>query len=144
MLDLLKENASAAVDRLGPVLVDVSRRIHASPETAFREREASALLGGVAEQRGLAVTRPAYGLETAFAADFGETTGPRVAVISEYDALPDVGHACGHNVIAAIGPVATLALAELSGDLPGGVRFIGTPGEARGCGNEVLAGHLHR
>ena len=78
-------------------------------------------------QQGLTPTRHAYGLETAFVAEAG-TTGPVIAVCCEYDALPDIGHACGHNVIAAAGLGAGLAAARLADELGGRVRILGCPG----------------
>ena len=89
------------------------------------------------ESQGLSVTRHAHGLETEVVAEAG-TTGPIVAVICEYDALPGIGHACGHNVIAAAGLGAGLAAAELADELGGRVRIIGTPAEEGGGGKVFL------
>lgn len=135
----LKIAAAARVDELAPPLVELSHRIHASPELGFAEHQAVAALTDVARAEGLEVTSPAYELETALSGDFGAESGPRVAVISEYDALPGIGHACGHNLIAAIGLGAALALHPLIDRLPGSVRYLGTPAEERGCGKELLA-----
>ncbi|MGY4920434.1 amidohydrolase [Streptomyces sp. 900116325] len=135
----LKRAVSEAVDDLGPTLLDVSHRIHSTPETAFNEHQASSWLAEAAEAEGLQVQRPAFGMDTAFAADFGDPKLPRVAILSEYDALPDIGHGCGHNIIAAIGLGSALALARLGDRMPGAVRYVGTPAEERGCGKELLA-----
>lgn len=135
----LKEHAKNAVDELAPMLLDVSHRIHATPELAFNEFTACSLLVRAGRTAGLDVRQPAFGLETAFVADFGSPTGPKVALASEYDALPDIGHGCGHNIIATVGMGAALALYRLGDRLPGSVRYVGTPGEERGCGKEVLA-----
>ncbi|HMX65322.1 MAG TPA: amidohydrolase, partial [Microthrixaceae bacterium] len=89
------------------------------------------------EAEGLSVTRHAHGLDTAFVAEAG-SEGPTVAVICEYDALPGVGHACGHNVIAAAGLGAGLAAAELADALGGRVRVIGTPAEEGGGGKVFM------
>jgi amidohydrolase len=97
------------------------------------------LLAETARAAGLGVEQGAFGLETAFSAEFGRANGPRVAIMSEYDALPEVGHACGHNIIAAIGLGATLALHALGQRMPGSVRYLGTPAEERGCGKELMA-----
>lgn len=134
----LKQAACREIDRLQAVLLDVSRSIHAKPELAFEEHEASALLQQTMRDAGLEVEPGAYGLETAFATEFGES-GPCVAVLAEYDALPEIGHACGHNLIATSGVGAGLALASLGKKLPGRVRVLGTPAEERGCGKELMA-----
>lgn len=133
-----KTRIGDAVDRLAPLLLEVSHRIHARPELAFAEHEAVAILCDAAAREGLALEHPVHGLETAFQAEFGEGAA-RVAILSEYDALPGLGHACGHNLIAAIGLGAALALRSLDEDLPGRVRYLGTPAEERGCGKEWLA-----
>ncbi|MEV4756322.1 amidohydrolase [Micromonospora sp. NPDC049559] len=136
----LKQRISETVDDLATTLLDLSHRIHATPELAFEEFDACSRLVRAATEAGLTVRTPAFELPTAFAADFGSSTGPRVALVSEYDALPDIGHGCGHNIIATIGLGAALALHRLGDRLPGSVRYLGTPGEERGCGKELLAG----
>jgi amidohydrolase len=135
----LKRAACAAVDARRAELLEISREIHAHPELAFQERRAAALLCDHLERAGLAVERGAYGLETAFAADFGAAGGARVALLAEYDALPGMGHACGHNLIASAAVGAGLALAALGAELPGRVRLLGTPAEEQGCGKERMA-----
>ena len=134
----LKDEVCDAVDGNSEELLRLSRAIHADPELAFEEREASALLQQTLREEGLEVRGGAYGLETAFASDFG-SEGPLVAVLAEYDALPEIGHACGHNLIATSGVGAGIALAALGADLPGRVRILGTPAEERGCGKELMA-----
>jgi amidohydrolase len=136
--DALKKEACEAVDRMAPALLRISRRIHARPELAFEEREAQALLVDALRGAGLPVEAGAYGLDTAFAAEFGSGVAC-VALLAEYDALPEIGHACGHNLIATAGVGAALALAQLAGRLPGRVRVLGTPAEERGCGKELMA-----
>ncbi|HMY88945.1 MAG TPA: hypothetical protein PLR40_16435, partial [Microthrixaceae bacterium] len=105
--------AFAAVDRRADRLLSISHAIFDRPELAFDEHHAHDLLCDALEAEGLSVTRHAHGLDTAFVAEAG-SEGPTVAVICEYDALPGVGHACGHNVIAAAGLGAGLAAAELA------------------------------
>jgi hypothetical protein len=104
MLDLAaaKDRIDRVVADHAEVLIDASHRIHGSPELGFEEHHAAELLSQVLEQAGLTVERGAYGLPTAFEAVAG-SGGPRIAVLCEYDALPGIGHACGHNVIAAAG-----------------------------------------
>ena len=128
-----KEGVAAAADEL----IDVSRRIHENPELAMQERQAAALLADRLEAHGFQVERSAVGLETAFRASWGE--GPvTIACICEYDALPDMGHACGHNLIAAAGLGAAYGLkAALS---PSQVRLlvVGTPAEESIGGKIIL------
>jgi amidohydrolase len=120
-------------------LVGVSRAIHSEPELAFQEKKAAARLTEAVERHGLGVVRAAYGLDTAFESEFGRKDAPRVAILAEYDALPGIGHACGHNLIATSGLGAALALAKLGDRLPGRVRFFGTPAEEGGAGKELMA-----
>jgi len=135
----LKEEAVAAVDGMRAELLALSHAIHANPELAFEEYEAAALLVAAIRKAGVDVTAGVYGLETAFQAEFGASGGPCVALIAEYDALPDIGHACGHNLIATAGVGAGLALAGVCGNLPGRIRILGTPAEERGAGKELMA-----
>ncbi|WP_171166630.1 M20 family metallopeptidase [Streptomyces sp. I05A-00742] len=118
-------------------LLTLSRRIHGHPETAFAEHRAAAWCADLLREHGFDVIAPAYGLDTAFTATAG--SGPvTVAVVCEYDALPGLGHACGHNLIAAAGVGAALALAPHTGELGLTVRVVGTPAEERGGGKALL------
>jgi amidohydrolase len=128
-----KHRVLAEVEHRIPALLEVSHQIHAHPELGFDETFAHQVLTDVLHDEGLAPTRHAYGLDTAFVAEAG-TTGPLVAVVCEYDALPDIGHACGHNIIAAAGLGAGLAAAALADELGGRVRILGTPAEEGGGG----------
>jgi len=132
-----KARAADEIDRLADTLVDVSHRIWEDPELCFEERHAHRLLCDTLDEVGLGATRHAYELETAFEAAAG-STGPTVAVLCEYDALPDIGHACGHNVIAAAGLGAGLAAASLAEELGGRVRILGTPAEEGGGGKVFM------
>jgi amidohydrolase len=140
-LDSLKRQICEAVDGLSETLLDVSHRIHANPELAFEEHAACKLLVSTLEQAGLDVEPAAYGLETAFSSDFGDPSAEAgcVALLAEYDALPEIGHACGHNIIATAALGASLALNALGDRLPGRVRILGTPAEERGGGKELMA-----
>ncbi len=133
-----KRRVCEEVDRLAPELLDVSHRIHARPELGFEEHYAHDLLTGVLADHGLAVRRRAYGVDTAFEARAGDGDGPLVAVVCEYDALPGIGHACGHNIIAASGLGAGLALAAVVGETDGRVAVVGTPAEEGGGGKELM------
>jgi amidohydrolase len=135
----LKQAVCAAVDDIREELLRLSHGIHAKPELAFEEREAAALLSESIRRSGLEVETGAYGLETAFAAEFGSGDAGCVAILAEYDALPEIGHACGHNIIASAGVGAGLALFALADRLPGKVRILGTPAEERGGGKELMA-----
>jgi len=135
----LKARVRDEVDRLAVTLIDVSHFIHAHPELAFHEQQAAARLAETLQDAGLPVERGAYGLETAFASEFGPPGTPCVALLSEYDALPGIGHACGHNVIATTALGGAMALHRLGDDLPGRVRLLGTPAEEGGGGKEIMA-----
>src|SRR5437764_4724470 len=101
-VDAAKVRLVAEVDRHAGALIDASHRIHERPELLFEERFAAELLCDMLEGAGLTVERGAYGLETAFAARAG-SEGPTHAVLSEHDALPGIGHRCGHTNIATAG-----------------------------------------
>ena len=133
----LKARASERVDARRDLLDDLSLRIHARPELAFEERTAATLLCDAPDAAGAKVARGAAGLETAFAAEFGSGR-PTVAILGEYDALPGVGHACGHNLMGTAAIGAFLALRDLAPDLPGRVRVLGCPAEERGNGKNFL------
>ncbi len=139
-LDELKSEVIASVDALQTDLVAVSRDVWSSPELAFEEHHAHALLTGTLAQHGFEVTRHAYGLDTAFEASWGrpDAAGPLLAVICEYDALPEIGHACGHNIIAAAGVGAALAATSAADALDGRLVVLGTPAEEGGGGKVHL------
>lgn len=134
----LKQRVCDEVDRLADALLDVSHQIHARPELSYEEHFAHGLLTEVIEGQGVAVERGAYGCDTGFAASVGDA-GPRIAVLCEYDALPDIGHACGHNVIAAAGLGAGLAAAAVARQAGGTVVLLGTPAEEGGGGKVLMA-----
>ena len=136
-LESAKERLVDEVDRRADVLVDASHQIHAHPELAFEEVFAHDLLTDLLEADGLEPERGAYDLDTAFAARAGEE-GPTIAVMCEYDALPGIGHACGHNIIAAAGLGAGLAAASLADELGGRVVILGTPAEEGGGGKVLM------
>lgn len=140
MIDELKKQACDVIDAMATDLIDASHQIHANPEIAFEEKFAHALLTDRVEAAGLSVERHACGLDTAFISSFGaeDKAAPEVGILSEYDALPGIGHACGHNIIATTGLGAALALAKLP-NLQGRVRYLGTPAEESGNGKELMA-----
>jgi amidohydrolase len=116
----------------------ISRTLHENPETAFHEFKACALLTTSLEKLGYSLELNLGGLETAFRARLGEDTQPIVAILAEYDALPVLGHACGHNLIAASAIGAASGLAAVKNELPGQVQVIGTPAEEGGGGKILL------
>lgn len=133
----LKQQACDRIDAVAQVLVDVSHEIHAHPEQNFEEFFASELLTRTANANSLDTELGTYGCATGFSADSG--TGPTVCIMSEYDALPDIGHGCGHNVIAAAGLGAALGLAAVASSCGGRLRYLGTPAEEGGGGKIEMA-----
>ena len=125
--------------RLRAGLLNVSHEIHAHPELAFEEHHAHDALCDSLAAAGLTVERGYLDVPTAFRADAGSGDGPLVAILCEYDALPEIGHACGHNIIAAAGLGAGLIAAALADRYGGRVSIIGTPAEEGGGGKIVLA-----
>ncbi|MFJ6695109.1 M20 family metallopeptidase [Streptomyces sp. NPDC091272] len=133
----VKAAVRARVAEVREELLTLSRRIHAHPETAFQEHRAAGWCAEVLRGHGFTVTAPAYGLATAFEARTG--AGPvTVALACEYDSLPGMGHACGHNLIAAAGIGAALALAPHVDELGLTLRVLGTPAEESGAGKALL------
>ncbi len=115
-------------------LVGLSRDIHAHPELAYQERHALGAISAFLERHGHRVERGSGGLETAFRTRVGPKDGPAIALLAEYDALPDVGHGCGHNLIAISNVGAYLVAAANAARLEVGVELIGTPAEENGGG----------
>ncbi len=136
-----KRRAVETVDGAAHHLVTLSHTMHARPELAFQEHESAAVLADALQRAGFDVTMGVGGLATAFVASAGNPDGPAVFVCCEYDALPELGHACGHNVIGAAGVGAGLALLPLAERLGGRVVVIGTPAEEGGGGKAILADH---
>ena len=114
-------------------LIVLSRAIHGTPELAYKERQAVANITALLQRHGHEVEAKLGGLETAFRARVGPK-GPAVALLAEYDALPEIGHACGHNLIAMSNVGAFLLAAQRAKDLQVGVELIGTPAEESGGG----------
>ncbi|GAB7106383.1 amidohydrolase [Streptomyces phaeofaciens JCM 4814] len=124
---------------LRPRMERVSLALHGRPETKFEEYHAQQVLTGWLVESGFVVSAGAGGLDTAFVAVHrGRAPGPCVAVLAEYDALPGVGHGCGHNLIAAGGAAAAIGLVRALPGHPGTVVVIGTPGEEMGGAGKVL------
>ena len=133
----LKEHVCNLIDQNAETLVSVSHDIHDHPEQNYEEVFASELLTRTANGLGVPVELGAFDCATGFSGDVG--SGPTVCIMSEYDALPDIGHGCGHNIIAAAGLGAAIALATIAKDSGGRVRYMGTPAEEGGGGKILMA-----
>ncbi|XP_066275264.1 peptidase M20 domain-containing protein 2-like [Branchiostoma lanceolatum] len=135
----IKEKSCSAIQSCSKELWDLSQEIWKNPELAFKEHRAHRVLTEFLENRGFRVDRH-YKLETAFRAVCGEEGGLHVCVICEYDALPGIGHGCGHNLIAEVGVAAGIAIKEVIQDFgqPVKVTVLGTPAEEQGGGKNIL------
>ena len=135
----LRQRAWHRIDELGDQLWDLAMRIYENPELGFEEHKAAGWLAESLEQGGFRVERGVGTLPTAFRAVHpAEQEGLSVAILAEYDALPELGHACGHNLIATIAVGAALGLAPFKADLPGRLIVLGTPAEEGGGGKVIL------
>jgi amidohydrolase len=135
----LKSRALAALDAVAAEARELALRIHANPEIGFEERQAAAWVSEALERHGYRVARGVAGIETAIVARAeGRRSGPTVGLIAEYDALAGLGHACGHNLMAAGMMAAAAALRSVLPDLPGSVAYYGTPAEEGGGGKILM------
>ncbi len=128
-MTLLQEKVVSELDRLFPRLVEMARTIYEHPELGFEEKEAAELLGAFLQGSGFHVEAGLGSLPTAFRAFQGAAERPSVAFLAEYDALPGLGHACGHNLIAVASAGAGAALAAALPEGAGRVFVMGTPAE---------------
>lgn len=134
---LSKHAALARIESSAPALLALHHDLAEHPETAWQEHRASGLVADAIESQGFAVVRGAGGIDTALHATAG--TGPvHIAFIAEYDALPGLGHACGHNLIAAAAVGAAIAIAPAADELGVTVHLIGTPAEEGGGGKILM------
>jgi len=127
----------AAVERKAKRIRELARQIGENPELGFQEHKAAQWLGAALREAGFAVQYGTAGMETAFCAQIGQGR-PTVAFLCEYDALPEIGHACGHNLIGAASVGAALGLAELMPELQGTLVVLGAPAEETGGGKVKL------
>jgi amidohydrolase len=132
------QRVGALVDGLRDPLLELSHDVHANPELGFAEYGAARAVARTLADQGVEAQVGCWGLDTAVRATTGRGD-PTVVLIAEYDALPEIGHACGHNVICATAVGAFLALRQLGDDLQGTVELIGTPAEEGGGGKELIA-----
>jgi len=133
----LKKRVADRVDARAAALDRLALAIHAHPELAFEEHFAADALVGYLREEGADARRAVGGLATAFAVEAG-TGGATVAILGEYDALPGIGHGCGHNLMGTAAVGAFLALRDVLDGLKGRVRLIGCPAEERGNGKVHL------
>jgi len=124
-----KEAARRSIDEHRDVLIGVSNRIHGEPELGHQEFRASALLVEALRGHGYDVELGVAGMKTAFVARGPRREGPTIGVLAEYDALPSIGHACGHNLIAASALGAAIGLSAVAKELPGNIVIYGSPAE---------------
>lgn len=137
--EALRVQATNAIDRAADDLVELSRFIHANPEIALEEVKSSAACADFLAARGFEVERGVADLPTAFRADCAFGEGPTIAYLSEYDALPGLGHGCGHNLIAIAGIGAGIGLSAAIGEVSGRVSVFGTPAEEAVGGKIIMA-----
>ena len=137
-VEKLKDSVRGWVDSNRSQLSELSLKIHANPELGFQEVKAAAWLTGYLEDNGFSVERGICELPTAFRASYGQGK-PSVALLAEYDALPTLGHACGHNLICAIAVGAGVASKAAVDQFGGSVIVIGTPAEELYGGKAIMA-----
>jgi amidohydrolase len=136
-----KRRLAGAVEANREEILALSHRIHAAPEIAYEEHQAAAWCAAILAAHGFDVELPAGRLATAIRAVRRGGRGgdrPRIGILAEYDALPGLGHGCGHNTMAASGVGAAVALASIADDLPGAIVFLGTPAEEHGSGKVAM------
>jgi amidohydrolase len=137
----VKARLADAVEAARDEIVELSHRIHANPEPAYEEVQAAAWVADALRAHGYAVELPAGSLATAIRATRGGGRGgdgPRIGILAEYDALPGLGHGCGHNTMAASAVGAAIALASIADELAGEIVFLGCPAEERGSGKAQM------
>ncbi len=136
-----KRRLADAVEAARSEILALDHAIHEHPEPAYEEHQASAWIAEAIARHGFAVEHPAGSLATAVRGRLRGGRGgdgPRIGILAEYDALPGLGHGCGHNMMAASGVGAAIALAALIDELPGEIVFLGCPAEERGSGKKQM------
>ncbi|KAI9310699.1 hypothetical protein BX666DRAFT_1869210 [Dichotomocladium elegans] len=136
----IERTISKAIDAVSDELREISLDLHSNVETGMKEYHAHQVLTDYLEKKGFKVTRHAYGIETAFTAEFSHGQGRRIGLCSEYDGLPGLGQGCGHNLIAISGVAAAIGLKAVleSGKASGKVILFGTPAEELSIGKILL------
>ena len=140
MNEKIHRSITQRIDEVADTLLSTSHAIHAQPELAFKEFFACETLTQVLEEHDINAEKAVYSLETSFEATLNASEETATAaILAEYDALPGIGHACGHNIIATSALGATLGLQAVADQIPGKIRLIGTPAEEKGGGKELMA-----
>ena len=140
MTNKIHESIKQRIEEVSEELISASHAIHANPELAFKEFFACETLTNALEHHDIKTEKAVYSLETSFEAKLNtDSEGATVAILAEYDALPGIGHACGHNIIATSALGAALGLHAVAQELQGSIRLIGTPAEEKGGGKELMA-----
>ena len=138
-MDAVQQRVVARITDVEPALVELGEFIHQHPEVAMQEHACSAACADFIERHGFRVQRGVADLPTAFSATVGPEDGPSVGFLSEYDALPGLGHGCGHNLIAISGLGAGIGLGAVAAELGGRVAVFGTPAEEAIGGKVFMA-----
>lgn len=134
-----KEVIINKIDSIEEELIALSNKIHSNPELAFKEYKAMENITALLKRHGFIIEKGIGDLETAFRAEYaGKGEGPTVAFIAEYDALPEIGHGCGHNLIATMAVGAAIGLKEVAEHIDGNIVVLGTPGEEGGGGKIIM------
>ncbi len=138
-IEKLKASVTGEIDAERHRLSELSLKIHANPELGFHEVKATAWLTRYLEEKGFSIEQGICGLPTAFKASYGQGR-PTIAILAEYDALPGLGHACGHNLIATCAVGAAVASKLAIDQFGGSILVIGTPSEETCGGKVIMAG----
>ncbi len=134
-LETLKTRIQDEVDFISQELIGLSHRIHANPEVGYKEEKASKWLADYLEEKGFKMKRGVADLPTAFVASYGKNK-PEIAFLAEYDALPEIGHGCGHNIIGTASVGAGIASKLIADELGAKIMVMGCPAE------ELLGGKV--
>ncbi len=138
-IESLKEQVKKEIDLLSPELIRIGKFLHKNPELAFKEFKAVEVLTDALRKNGFKIKKGVAGLPTAFIATYPSmVSSPAIAFLAEYDALPEIGHGCGHNLNGASSIGAAIALVRAFDTIPGRVVVIGTPAEEGGGGKVFL------
>ena len=139
LLEGARTTIASTIDASSDELHNINKQLHSNPETAYQEHFAHEIITTYLTFRGFDVKKHTYGLDTSFEAEIG-TGGRLVIICAEYDALPQIGHACGHNLIATSSIATFLAAAEAmkTHGIAGRLRILGTPAEEGGGGKAKL------
>ncbi|MFB3897337.1 MAG: M20 family metallopeptidase [bacterium] len=140
IINKLKQQVIAEIDKNKEELIALSTLIHDHPELSLREFQAVVWITEYLAKNGFTIEKNIADLPTAFRATFkGDNDQPIIGLLAEYDALPKIGHGCGHNIMAVAGPGAAAAVKSVVKDIPGIIQVIGTPAEESGGGKIILA-----